>query len=143
MTRWSDRRLDMTHFWAEPAPTCCSATDRAIHSMAPRAPTRSPAAPATYWNTGAGENLLSGNSGATFAVVAGTPTPAVSIPAAAASVDLTSDGIINPFNAGYTPLQVRNGYELGLLSQPNTTLLGQGQTIAIVDPFDNPNALAT
>ncbi|HVC98603.1 MAG TPA: DUF4214 domain-containing protein [Pirellulales bacterium] len=51
------------------------------------------------------------------------------------SVAIASDGSVAP--AGYTPSEVRNAYGLGPIND-NGLLPGAGQTIAIVDAYDDP-----
>jgi hypothetical protein len=89
---------------------------------------------------GPGDNLVSTNDGASFSVQDSSPLPDLSLPVVANSSSFQPyfTGVNNKIINGYTPEQLRAAYGYGLLNQPTTTVLGQGQTIVIVDAFDSP-----
>jgi subtilase family serine protease len=96
---------------------------------------------------GPGNNLVSTNDGSAFTFQSSSPLATIGLPANSDQTTMqlyyqelnspSAEGVNNPFVVGYTPQQVRTAYSFGALSSPTTTDLGQGQTIAIVDPFDS------
>jgi|GEM_PF-1134014 len=95
-------------------------------------------------NAGPGTNLISSNNGQSFIEQGSVAIPSVAYAGALANMSIAplSTGVFNKVPIGLTPEQIRSAYGAGLLAVPTTTLLGQGQTIAIVDAFDNPTVLS-
>src|SRR5438477_522794 len=48
-----------------------------------------------------------------------------------------------PYASSYTPSQLRAAYGFDQISIPGITADGAGQTVAIVDAYDNPNFVST
>src|SRR5437763_4654957 len=52
-------------------------------------------------------------------------------------------GGTSPYASSYTPSQIRAAYGFDQISIPGITADGAGQTVAIVDAYDNPNFVST
>src|SRR5436305_11870512 len=51
-------------------------------------------------------------------------------------------GSSTPYSSSYTPSQIRKAYGFDQINLPGITADGSGQTIAIVDAYDNPNVVS-
>src|SRR5256885_671013 len=55
----------------------------------------------------------------------------------------TPHGGTSPYASSFTPSQLRAAYGFDQISIPGVTSDGAGQTVAIVDAYDNPNFVST
>jgi RTX calcium-binding nonapeptide repeat (4 copies) len=102
--------------------------------------------------TNSSQNLISDDGGNSYHLQNTSDLSNVSIPSAVADAKLDvsptliesggqgSEGVFNPNILGYTPEQVRTGFDFPALSAATSTNLGQGETISIIDFGDNPTA---